>query len=63
MTDRFQNDWTKKIEQLEARVKELEGENKLLKEGIHLTYNHLRKIRDNWFHYKQKLGEVKNNGS
>jgi len=31
MTDRFQNDWTKKIEQLEARVKELEGENKALK--------------------------------
>lgn len=25
MTDRFQNDWTKKIEQLEARVEWLEG--------------------------------------
>jgi len=36
MTDRFEKDWinTERIEQLQARVKELEGENEKLKKII-----------------------------
>ena len=53
--NRFQNDWTEKIEALEARVKELEGKNRKLKKAVNkyfpyiLMWNEVRGASDEFY--------------